>query len=200
MNCKKYQQLYLLSLDGKLSARQKERLEKHMQKCSICQEQAEYTQRLNSRLQTLGKILPSEQILQKIRDKAYQGLQARQTQPFFIFPKTQVILSRVAYSMAVVAVFFVIWMFISTQKIPQHPIIVEKISRGFVDKDFETIERYFNNAYVADVRQKVKEAFSPVEQTKQLLALVSKSYDITFELKPESLDDALKNLESRVKK
>ena len=202
MNCKKCQKLYLLSPDNQLSPKQKEYMEQHLRFCPACQKQALYIQSFNSKLENQDNILPSEQVLQNILDKAYQNLQLFEKQPVFLFPRVRVIVPRLAYALAVVvAIFFVTKVLITERQTSSLKTIqIAKIERGIVHKDFAYADRYFNNAYINDVKKKLKQTFFAVEETKKILTIASKKYDFNFEPKRESLDGALLNLERSVKK
>lgn len=202
MNCKKCQKLYLLSLDDQLTPRQKEHMEQHMRLCSDCQKQVQDIRNLQLKLEKAEKISPSEQVLQNIRDEAYKNFQVQKKQLFLPFPKVQVVLPRLAYALMVIGVlFFALKIIIPRwQTSPIDTLHIAKINRDVVGRDFEYMDRYFNDKYVNKTEKEIREAFYVVEETKQLLALASKKYDSSFYVKPESLGDTLLDLERRVKK
>ncbi len=202
MNCKKCQKLYLLSLDDQLTPRQKERMEQHMRLCSDCQKQVQDIRNLQLKLEKAEKIFPSEQLLQNIRDKAYQNLQPFEKQPFFSFPKVKVILPRLAYALMVIGLlFFTLKIIIPRwQTSPIETLQIAKTTRDVTGRDFEYMDRYFNDKYVNKTEKDIGQAFYVIEETKQLLALASKKYDLSFYVQQESLNDSLLDLERRVKK
>jgi len=202
MNCKKCQKLYLLSLDGQLSPRQKRYMDEHLRLCPDCQKQVQDIRNLQLKLEKAEKIFPSEQVLQNIRDEAYQNLPSLEKQPFFSFPKVQVVLPRLAYALMVIgALFFALKIIIPRwQTSPIETIQIAKTTGDVTGRDFEYLDRYFNDKYVNKTEKDIGEAFYVIDETKQLLALASKKYDLSFYVQPESLNDNLRALERRVKK
>ncbi|MBW2046207.1 MAG: zf-HC2 domain-containing protein [Deltaproteobacteria bacterium] len=205
MNCKKCQELYLLSLDGQLSENKKRRLQQHIERCPACQQEIQQMQTISSQLEKEQKLSPSEHILQQIREKALQDLAGLERKPFFVIPKIPITLPRLAYSLAMIAGVILLVSHLLPRKGPSPILVVDTappltLVEKITTQDTRDIEKYFNDRYVAEVRQDVANLFSVVEETRDDLEILSKSYVFAFPIKTESLDEALRDLERRVEK
>jgi hypothetical protein len=177
-------------------------MDEHLRLCSDCQRQVQDIRNLQLKLEKAEKIFPSEQVLQNIRDEAYQNLQPFEKQPFFSFPKVEVILPRLSYALMVIgALFFALKIIIPRwQTSPIETIQIAKTTGDVTGRDFEYMDRYFNDKYADKTEKDIVKAFYVIDETKQLLALASKKYDLSFYVQQESLNDSLLDLERRVKK
>ncbi len=207
MNCDSYQKLCILQLDEKLEPDQEIQLQEHLLICPVCQKEAQQLQALKYELDKINKIYPSEHILEKIRVKASQRLLKTENKTFSIVPRMLIAIPRFSYALGtIIAVFLLISFFSSTtQRFQMAQLKTKPLGvpvQNEVKGDFQKIEEYFKGIYVAKVERETRGALSMLDKsvTMALAKINSDKYVFSFSAPSENVEDAIKDLENRVKK